>query len=88
MASAIRAENESAIECCPDARITYSRIFNIKGQMSNQPRSTVLLSETELLLRNPLTLNRTLHFNSAFIYVGLNPSPRLNTHFPLIQWPT
>ena len=56
---AIRAENESATKCWSDTRITSHRTFNIKGQTSNQPRSSVLLSETELLLRNPLTLNRT-----------------------------
>ena len=84
---AIRAEDELAIKCWSGVRITYHRTFHIKGRIINQLRSSILLSETELLKESTNSESR-LHFDSAFTYVGQNPSPRLNTHFPLIQQPT
>ena len=84
---AIRAENESAIKCWSNVRITPRRTFSY--QRSNDQSTQV---------KRPIKQNRTfkksinseshLHFNSAFMCVGLNPSPRFNAYFSLSQWPT
>ena len=48
--------------------------------MINEPRSSILLNEIELLKKS-INSESHSHFDSAFTYVGLNPSPRLNAYF-------
>ena len=42
--------------------------------------SSILLSETELLKKS-INSESHSHFDSAFTYVGINPSPRFNAYF-------
>ena len=75
-----RAENESAIKCWPGIRITYHITFYIKSQTINEPMPSILLSETELL-KKFINSESHLQFDSAFTYVALNSSSRLNAYF-------
>ena len=71
-----------------DVRITSLQAFSFQRSNDRSIQVKHPIKRNKTSLKKSINSESHLHFNSAFTYVGLNPSPRLNTYFSLTQWPT
>ena len=71
-----------------DVRITSRQAFSFQRSNDRSIQVKHPIKQNRTSLKKSINSESHLHFNSAFTYIDLNPSRRLNAYFSLIQWPT